>query len=86
VHSPAWLQLSRLVAGTQSAFVVLSRERCTGTHAEIALEMQPASARFSAAPELLEELETQAVVVRNRAFPLQKATSLRLGRTSPFAA
>ena len=45
----------------------------------IALEMQPAEARFEGAPALLEQLETRAELVRHRAAPTGSIVSLRLG-------
>lgn len=75
-----WLQLSRLAASTRTALVVLSPERCTDSCAEVALEMQPARARFTRSPFLLlEELETRAVLTRHRTRPAQRAAPLRLG-------
>jgi len=73
-----WLQLSRLAAGTRTTLVVLSRRRCTGSHAEVTLEMQPTCTRFTGAPALLEELETQAVLVRHRTGPALRTALLRL--------
>ena len=76
--STCWLRLARSVAQTQAALVVLSPQRLAGSHAEIVLEMQPTRARFSGTPALLEEFETQAVLVRHRSAPVGPTTSLRL--------
>ena len=67
-HVP-WIRLARLAASTRTALIVLSRERITGSQAEIALAMQPVQARFRGTPSLLEGVETSAVLVRHRAVP-----------------
>ena len=74
----AWVRLTRLAAGTQTVVVLLSAERLAGSHAEIALEMQPVRARFTGTPALLEELEARVVLVRHRTAPADREASLRL--------
>jgi hypothetical protein len=82
--TPSWIRLTRLAAATRTALLVLSTSRLTGPHAELALEMQPARARFTGTPALLEELETRIVLVRNRAAAVDPANSfsVELGRSS----
>ncbi len=77
--TPSWIRLSRLAAATRTALLVLSTSRLAGPHAELALEMQPARARFTGTPALLEELETRIVLVRNRAAPVDPTTCVYFG-------
>lgn len=85
-HAPeaAWLRLARKTRASSSVLVVLSTLRLTGSHAEIALEMQNANARFRGSPALLEELEIHAVLARHRALPTERSVSVRLA-TRPAA-
>jgi len=78
VPAASWIRLSRLAAASGSALVLLSTERLAGSRAEVALEMQPARARFTGEPALLEELETQAVLVRHRSTSRVRSARLRL--------
>jgi len=64
--SSGWLRLARLCAASRTALLLLTDRRLAGSHASLALEMQPARARFTGCPALLEELETRMVVLRNR--------------------
>jgi hypothetical protein len=75
----AWLRLGRLTTASRSGLVVLSQQRLTGSHAELALELQSTQARFSQWPALLEALEIRAVLARHRALPIERTVSLRLG-------
>jgi len=75
----AWLRLARQVQNSGTLLVVLSTQRLTGSHAEIALEMQSANACFRGSPALLEELEIRAVLARHRALPIDRTVSVRLG-------
>lgn len=69
-HDPhAWLRLARLAAGTHSALVLLGCERHAGSSAHIALELQPARARWSEGLVLLEQLEIEVLLARHRAAP-----------------
>ncbi len=80
----AWLRLARLAAGTQSALVVLGSERCAGSSAHLALELQPARARWSEGLVLLEQLELEIVLARHRAAPAGR--SVRIATARPHAA
>jgi len=82
IPDTAWLRLSRAVAGTRAALVVLSEQRHTGSQAELVLEMQPARPHWSGVPPLLEELEARAVLTRHRAVPAGGEVSLPLGPLS----
>lgn len=63
----AWLRFSRAAAASLTSLVVLASEaRLTGSHADLALEMGPAQPRFEGAPPLLEGLDAEVLVVRNR--------------------
>lgn len=83
-RGPAWLRLSRLASATRTALVLVSDERLAGAHAEAALEMQAARARFSGSLPLLDELEIHALLVRHRAAPTGRGVAVRL-RTSSAA-
>jgi hypothetical protein len=72
VPTAAWIRLARLAAGSRTALILLSTSRASGPHAELVLEMQPANARFSGSPSLLEELETRVVLVRHRTAPVDR--------------
>lgn len=74
----AWQKLARTAPASGTALVVLAGQRTTGTCADLVLEMQPARPHFSGSPALLEALEIEAVVVRHRTGPDQRAASLRL--------
>jgi hypothetical protein len=74
-----WQRLARAAAATGTALLLLSSARRAGTRAEVALEMQPLRAHFVGTPPLLESLEIQAVVARQRAGPVPCAASTRLG-------
>ncbi len=67
VARSAWARLSRAAVASGSALVVLSRERAAGPQAEVALEMGALRAHFGGTPLLLEALEIEAVLVRQRA-------------------
>ena len=71
-------RLSRAAASTGTALVVVTRERALGTAAEVAIELAPAQTHFSGTPSLLEGLDIQAVVVRNRSAPDQCCATVRL--------
>ena len=86
-----WLRLARLAASTRTALVVLSQGSSppgnpspelqpdpftTGSRAELVLEMQSLGARFTGPPDLLETLETTAVLRRHRARPVGTRVAL----------
>ena len=79
VARSAWARLARAAAASGSALVVLSRERAAGPQADVALELGGLRARFGGTPPLLEALEVEAVLVRHRAAPPERAVVLRLG-------
>jgi hypothetical protein len=79
----SWIRLTRVAAATRTALLLSSAERLAGAHAELALCMQPARARFSGTPTLLEELETRMVLVRNRAGAVDPMTSFEVRLRSP---
>lgn len=74
IPTVAWQRLSRAAQSSNTALVVLSDQRVAGASAEIALEFEPARARFTGTPSLLEGLEIEVALVRSR--------SLRPGRVS----
>jgi hypothetical protein len=74
----SWQRLARAAPASATALVVLTRQRSTGTCADLVLEMQSARPHFSEPPELLEGLEIEAVVVRHRSGKDQRAASVRL--------
>ena len=60
-RSPApatWPRLTRAASSTGTGLVVLSHQRIAGSYTELAMELEPARARFSTSPALLEGLET----------------------------
>ena len=78
ISDASWLRLARLAARQRSALVVLSNTPQTGSRAELVLEMRRGSARFSAAPPLLDALETTAVLLRHRTRPTGREIPLSL--------
>ena len=81
----SWIRLTRLAAASRSTLLLLSSERLAGPHAEMAVRMEPARARFSGTPALLEELETRMLLVRNRHGPIDPTASFdpHLSRPHP---
>jgi replicative DNA helicase len=78
LSNAVWQRLARAAAASSTSCVVLSEQRVTGTHSELALETRRARAHFEGPPALLEGIEIEAHVVRQRAAPLQRVASLRL--------
>jgi hypothetical protein len=74
----AWSRLARSSQAANAALVLLSLARAAGNAAEIALEMQPARARFSGTPPLLEALEVEALLVRQRGAAPECRARVRL--------
>jgi len=81
----SWIRLARLTAATRSVLLLLSSERLAGSHAEMAVMMEPARARFTGTPALLEELEARMLLVRNRTAPIDPTASfdIRLSGVRP---
>jgi len=78
VPRAAWARLARAAGASGSALLVLSRERAAGPQAAVALELSPARACFGGTPPLLEALEIEAVVVRQRGASPERTALLRL--------
>jgi hypothetical protein len=70
IPASAWTRLARLAASTRTALVVLSSRRLTGSPAGLVLEMRPPRPRFTGSPPLLEAIDLQAVLVRQRGGPV----------------
>jgi len=69
-RAPAvWPRLRKASAAAGAALVVLGRERAVGACADLALETGPGRPRFTGPPALLEGLESEVRVVRNRLGP-----------------
>ncbi|MDG2334211.1 MAG: hypothetical protein P8Q97_08310 [Myxococcota bacterium] len=81
----AWIRLARRAAASRTALVVLGEECRAGEQARVALELQPARARFTGFPPLLEEIETRALLVRAPGAGRHRSVSVRLGPASPGA-
>ena len=64
-----WLRLARLAAGTRTALLVLSSESVTGSRSAVVLEMKARRTRFVGPPNLLDAIETSAVLRRHRGRP-----------------
>jgi hypothetical protein len=79
IPTSTWTRLARQAATTRTALIVLSHQRQAGTEARIVLELQPARARFSGSPPLLEEIETRAVLVRHPSGGHGRSALVRLG-------
>src|SRR5262249_40659405 len=54
-----WQRLARAAAAGGTALIVISRRRVTGTHADLALALQPIGVRFTGTPCLFEGLELE---------------------------
>jgi RecA/RadA recombinase len=78
VPRAAWARLARAAEASGSALLVLSQERAAGSQAAVALELSPARACFGGMPLLLEALEIEAVLVRQRGAPAERTALLRL--------
>lgn len=74
----AWPRLRRAAAATQTALVVLGRERSAGSCADLALALGPAQPRFRGTPALLEGLEARVLLERSRTSLGERAASLLL--------
>ena len=74
IPASAWIRLARLATGTESALVVLSDRRLTGSQADLVLEMQSERPRFTGTPPLLEAVGRRALLVRRRGAPALEAS------------
>ena len=83
IPTSSWTRLARRAATTRTALIVLSHQRQAGSEARIVLELQPARARFSGSPPLLEEIETRAVLVRHPNGGHGRSALVRLGGAFP---
>ncbi|HPG24772.1 MAG: hypothetical protein H6748_11235 [Spirochaetaceae bacterium] len=68
-----WLRLSRLAASARTTLLALSSTPRTGARAELVLELAPRGPRFLGPPDLLDALETTAVLRRHRSRPTDQA-------------
>lgn len=66
ISDTSWLRLARAAARQQSALIVLSHAPLAGARAELALELRPLRTRFNRPLQLLDALETSAVLLRHR--------------------
>jgi hypothetical protein len=80
--SSTWQRLARAAAGTDTALVVLSPGRTTGSHCDLALELRAPRPLFAGTPALLEEVEIEAVVTRQRRGPVRSTASVHLRAAS----
>jgi hypothetical protein len=78
VPGSAWPRLVRAAAASRTSLVVLGAQRLAGAFAAQSLELDPARARFSGTPALLEGLEGRLLLVRNRLGPAQRVAAFRL--------
>ena len=78
VATAALTRLPRVAAGTDAVLLISSSQRIAGATADLAVEMEPASARFERGPDWLEALEVRAHLVRNRTGPTQQVVAVRL--------
>ncbi|MDP6981209.1 MAG: hypothetical protein QF570_21830 [Myxococcota bacterium] len=87
IPEAAWLRLTRRVVGKRLALLLLSNERLSGSRAGLALELEPANARFLGMPQLLEPLEPQALLTRpfHSTGPARSARPVRLVSSSSSA-
>lgn len=81
----AWQRLARATAASGTSLVVLSQRRVTGVFSELALETRRAHAHWSGAPELLEGIEVEARVARQREGPERRIAAVRLCAASRAA-
>ena len=78
-----WQRLTRAAAAGGSALIVVALHRVTGSHADLALSLQPTSrARFTGVPSLFEGIEIEAAIARQRRGPAGRAVAVRLRAAS----
>jgi len=80
-----WQRLARAAAAGGTSLVVLSQQRVTGAWSELALETRHARAHFRGTPALLEGIEIETHVARQRAGPPQRIAAVRLCAASRAA-
>ncbi len=73
-----WPRLTRAAGASRTGLLLLSSKRLAGTAADLALEMKASTPHFTGTPALLEGLEIEATVVRNRSMPSTTMNSVRL--------
>jgi hypothetical protein len=73
-----WQRLTRAAAAGDAALIVVSLRRVTGSHAGVALQLQPTRAHFTGTPALFEGLETLAAIDRQRRSRPGRPASLSL--------
>jgi hypothetical protein len=78
VPDSAWPRLVRAAAASRTSLVVLGARRLAGTFAAQSVELDPARARFSGTPALLEGLDGRLQLVRNRLGPAHRVAAFRL--------
>jgi hypothetical protein len=78
VPGSVWSRLVRAAAASRTSLVVLAAQRLAGTFAAQSVELDPARARFSGTPALLEGLDGRLHLVRNRLGPAQRVAAFRL--------
>jgi hypothetical protein len=78
IPSSAWPRLVRAAAASRTSLVVLGARRLAGTFAAQSVELDPARARFSETPALLEGLDGHLQLVRNRLGPAHRVAAFRL--------
>ncbi len=66
VSSATWIRLARTAAKSQTALLVLSEKPITGSSSALSLELCPGAARFSGMPLLLDGLDSELVIERQR--------------------
>jgi recombination protein RecA len=81
--APLCTRLARAAAGTRTALIALGLERAEGASAEIVLEMRATRVHFTGTPSLLEALEVEARLLRQRSAPGNRCAKVRLA--SPAA-
>jgi hypothetical protein len=73
-----WQRLTRATAAGDAALIVTSLRRVTGSHAGLALQLQPTRAHFTGTPALFEGLEALASIDRRRRGRPGRPASLAL--------
>jgi RecA/RadA recombinase len=74
-------RLARTAASSGTALVVLTRARAMGSAAEVAIELAPARTHFTGTPTLLEGLDVEVQLVRDRNASGPRCATVRLHTT-----